>query len=67
MKSHLVVVGVVLLIAVHLLALHASGLLLRWSPAVAVPIVALAIAKHVGVFALLRKRLRSRPALPPGP
>jgi len=57
-----VVVGVVLLVAVHLLALHARGALLRWSPAVAVPIVVLAIAKHVGICTLLRRRLRSRQA-----
>ncbi len=65
MKRYLVVVagigGVVALVGAHLLALHVSGSLLHGSPAVAIPVVALAVVKHVGVFTLLRRRLRPRP------
>ncbi len=64
MKRHalraLVVLGVVVLAGAHVVALHHLSSRLAWPLLVTVPLVALVVAKHAGLFAALHNRLRSR-------
>lgn len=64
MKRHLVralgVLGVAFFVGAHLLVIHHLSSHLAWPLLVTVPLVALVVAKHTGLFTALHDRLRPR-------
>ncbi len=64
MKRHLVralaVLGAVVLLGVHVVLLHHVSSHLAWPLLVTVPLGALVVARHTGLFAALHDRLRPR-------
>jgi len=59
-KRALVVLGAVVFAGAHVVALHHVSSRLAWPLLVTVPLIALVIAKHTGLFAALHHRLRDR-------
>jgi hypothetical protein len=63
-KRHVVralgVLGFVVLLGAHVVAIHHFSSRLAWPLLVTVPLVALVVAKHTGLFAALHDRLRPR-------
>jgi len=63
-RRHLIralgVLGVVVFVGAHLVAIHHLSSHLAWPLLVTVPLVALVVAKHAGLFTALHDRLRPR-------
>lgn len=64
MKRHAlqvaVMFGLVALVGLHVVGLHRVASIRSWPLVVTLPIVAVAVLKHAGLFAVLRARLRHR-------